>query len=243
MSFALPNALLRNFILAVGICATFTAHAAQSTVTTANPMLLTARWELVKWPGHSTLQGMHGQPVTIDFDNTTQPPTISGFSGCNRFSGSYASAKPEQLTLSQLSTTRMTCPKPFMQTETEFLEALRTINQYNVSGTILQLKIAKGQTLSFYPREKANATAKIKYIYVAPHEAQCIGVGPTTCLLVRENETKPWEYWYTGIEGFDFIPGIAYRLRIVEETLANPPADGSSVRWTLNQVLEARHAN
>ncbi|RBH43745.1 hypothetical protein C3F00_038780, partial [Pseudomonas sp. MWU13-2860] len=38
--------------------------------------------------------------------------------------------------------------------------------------------------------------------------------------------------------GFKPEPGIAYRLRLKEFKVANPPADASSIRWVLDMVVE-----
>ncbi len=61
-----------------------------------------------------------------------------------------------------------------------------------------------------------------------------------TCLQIRDKPGERWQLHYGGIEGFRPQPGIEYRLRIIEEKIANPPADASSIRWTLDQVVEQR---
>ena len=72
-----------------------------------------------------------------------------------------------------------------------------------------------------------------KTIYVGPRQVDCVGVAPQKCLLVKENPDDDWTMHYDRIEGFDFEPGYEYELRIVEEKVENPPADASSIRWTL----------
>lgn len=76
-----------------------------------------------------------------------------------------------------------------------------------------------------------------KTVFVASDTMPCHGVGPMRCLQVREDPSKPWQLWYAGIEGFDQAPGTAYRLSIIEQPVANPPMDGSSIRWVLERVL------
>lgn len=71
-------------------------------------------------------------------------------------------------------------------------------------------------------------------------DGQLSRVAPMTCLQVREKESDPWQLHYFGIAGFEPQPGIEYRLRIIEEKVKNPPADASSIRWTLDQVVEQR---
>lgn len=76
-----------------------------------------------------------------------------------------------------------------------------------------------------------------KTLFVAPERKPCTGVGPMQCLQVRESVDRPWQYFYSEIEGFTHEPGYAYELRVREEKVANPPADGSSLRWQLLEVV------
>ena len=80
-------------------------------------------------------------------------------------------------------------------------------------------------------------TAVVKTLQVAPSRAVCTGVGPQLCLQVRETASAPWTNLYGEIVGFDYAPGFLYEIRIKEEFVANPPADGSSIRRTLIAVL------
>lgn len=76
-----------------------------------------------------------------------------------------------------------------------------------------------------------------KTFFVAAERKPCTGVGPMECLQVREAADRPWQYFYSEIQGFTFEPGFHYELRVREENVANPPADGSSMRWTLVRVV------
>ena len=76
-----------------------------------------------------------------------------------------------------------------------------------------------------------------KTIYVGPYLVDCEGVAPQTCMLVKENLDDDWTYFYDQIEGFDYEPGFEYELRINEEKVENPPADASSIRWVLVEVV------
>ena len=48
-------------------------------------------------------------------------------------------------------------------------------------------------------------------------------------------------YWFSlplnGIEGFNFEAGYEYRLKVKKTHLSNPPADGSSIIYTLLEIL------
>lgn len=75
-------------------------------------------------------------------------------------------------------------------------------------------------------------------ILVAHFLSPCVGVGPQQCLNVRESAEAAWTLWYDPIEGFEHEAGYEYRLMISETKVENPPADASSIRWTLIEVLE-----
>lgn len=70
-------------------------------------------------------------------------------------------------------------------------------------------------------------------ITVASQQADCMGVGPQKCLLIKHADSNGWEFWYSGIEGFNYEPGYEYVLEIRSESVDNPAADQSSVRYVL----------
>lgn len=73
----------------------------------------------------------------------------------------------------------------------------------------------------------------VKTIYVNSKMVDCTGVAPMRCLQYRETPDGDWKNWYSGIEGFNFEDGYFYTLEVKETKIANPPADGSSIKWTL----------
>ncbi len=84
----------------------------------------------------------------------------------------------------------------------------------------------------------------IKNIYwVDSAKVDCVGVAPMTCLEIQRGETiikNNWKLFYSIIEGFDYQPGFIYKLNIKEEHIVNVPADASSIKYTLIEVLEKK---
>lgn len=78
---------------------------------------------------------------------------------------------------------------------------------------------------------------KDEIMFVAPELADCTGVGPMRCLQIAERAEGPWSFWYSGIEGFEHQPGFLYELSVRREVIANPPADGASLRLILVKQL------
>lgn len=107
-------------------------------------------------------------------------------------------------------------------------------------AVLLLLGCQPTNTLVPAPTPATNATAPLKHVVieVAPVQVDCVGVAPMKCLQYREKGTTDWLNYYGAIEGFEFQEGYRYTLRIAEYAVENPPADASSLRWVLEQVLE-----
>ena len=77
------------------------------------------------------------------------------------------------------------------------------------------------------------STGDEKTFIVGPQTADCTGVAPMKCLQVKEKASENWTNFYTNIEGFTYEPGYEYVLKVKTEKIANPPADASSIKYTL----------
>lgn len=82
------------------------------------------------------------------------------------------------------------------------------------------------------------STATDREIWVAHFTTPCEGVGSRECLNVREAGDTEWKPWYGSIDGFQYEPGVEYHMMVSETTVEDPPADASSIRWTLIEVLD-----
>ena len=78
-----------------------------------------------------------------------------------------------------------------------------------------------------------------KEVFVAHFVSDCMGVGPQKCLNVRESVEDDWTLRYDPIQGFEHEAGYDYRLIINETTISDPPADASSIRWTIAPHCES----
>jgi heat shock protein HslJ len=80
-------------------------------------------------------------------------------------------------------------------------------------------------------------SANQKILEVAPNLADCVGVGQTQCLQVRESGGN-WQIFFGSIEGFSYKPDYSYKLLVNVSKLENPPSDGSSLKYTLVRLLD-----
>lgn len=74
-------------------------------------------------------------------------------------------------------------------------------------------------------------------LFVAAQTAPCVGVGPQTCLVVRQDPREDWTFFYDAIDGFTHEAGYAYTLSVLRREVRNPPADGSGAEYRLLGVL------
>jgi heat shock protein HslJ len=74
--------------------------------------------------------------LTLEFNDSTQ--MVTGFSGCNRFSGSYK-LEGNSITFSPLASTRMACMDNVSSVETSMLEALSKANIISLNNQSLTL--------------------------------------------------------------------------------------------------------
>lgn len=81
-----------------------------------------------------------------------------------------------------------------------------------------------------------------KIFFVADATVMCTGVGLQKCLQIKENENDDWANFYDPIEGFDYEEGYSYKLQVEVLDIENPPADASSKKYVLVEVLEKTKA-
>lgn len=79
-------------------------------------------------------------------------------------------------------------------------------------------------------------------IYVSSETGESYGCNstPEECMLVKfENSNGEWEHLgLYRIEGFTYVKGHEYELRVKMTTLANPPADGYSHKYLLVKIVQ-----
>lgn len=68
---------------------------------------------------------------------------------------------------------------------------------------------------------------------IASAQADCVGVGPQKCLLIKPEGQQKWEFHYGTIEGFNYEPGYEYVIEVRKEEVPNPAADQASFKYVL----------
>lgn len=78
-----------------------------------------------------------------------------------------------------------------------------------------------------------SGSGKTEKMTIASEQGDCVGVAPMKCLLVKKEGQADWEFFYNGIEGFNYVPGYEYVLEVRTEKVENPAADQSSLKYVL----------
>ncbi|WP_153102202.1 META domain-containing protein [Paraburkholderia hayleyella] len=128
----------------------------------ATQLLDNTRWELTRWlEADGSLRevphGDNGEPVTLALSVAEGQRRVSGFSGCNRYMGTYT-LKDGKLSFGPLAGTRMACSgTPGSRLEGPYLDALAHIARTGVQmrePQQLQLILENGATLTFTRHEQ-----------------------------------------------------------------------------------------
>lgn len=119
-------------------------------VAAAASTLADVHWKLQTLGTQPALDGARGKPLDIQFN--AESMQVSGFSGCNRFTGSYQRDAPRMdgspLKIGPLASTRMACATGAEQ-EQDYLEALQATDNFRLEDGTLLLR-AGNQTLATF---------------------------------------------------------------------------------------------
>jgi len=109
-------------------------------VDAGQPLLEGTRWVLQTLGGEPAGPGAGGNPVDIEF--VAEGMRAAGFSGCNRYTGTYlregSSQHGSPLQLGPMAATRKACPEG-MELEQTYLSMLDTVDAFRLDGETLSL--------------------------------------------------------------------------------------------------------
>lgn len=82
------------------------------------------------------------------------------------------------------------------------------------------------------------ACKETKVVELKSALVDCEGVSKQKCLQYKEKGDDEWKLFYGEIEGFTYEEGYHYELEVDIEKVDNPPADGSSLKYTLKKLIK-----
>ncbi len=80
-------------------------------------------------------------------------------------------------------------------------------------------------------------TKESEVFYINDQLVDCVGVAPMKCMQVKSSPTGSWQFFYGHIDGFDYEEGYEYTISVLKTNISQPPADGSSVKYSLIKII------
>ena len=218
----------------------------------ASDILVQTNWDLARWtlPGGALRPVPHPssstRPITAAFIHDQGSPRMMGFSGCNTYNAPYTIANGQLIVRADPVSTRMACAPQTMALEHDFLASLTRITASSFDNANnpqrMTWKLSTGDTLDFGRRADPVAGGQrgpTKLVYVNAERVPCdMAGGRGMCYQVRDSASQPWQAWPGEITGFNFQPGVRYRLRVVEINDPNATLGAAPLRWVLDAVVE-----
>ena len=189
------------------------------------------------------------RPIQLDFTDGR----VGVSNACNHMAGSFT-LTGDAIRVGDVMATEMACEEPLMHAESAMGSVLRGGGTLRFEGEQLVWMTPGSDTLRF----RGEPTADTRYggpgeqvfFEVAAQRTACSHpeMPDYRCLSVRElhydeswivASRGEWQPLYQEIEGFTHSPGTRTVLRLRRYTIANPPADGSSVAYVLDVVIES----
>jgi heat shock protein HslJ len=214
------------------ISALFFAAAAAKPQSSDASILEHTKWKLVEMNGSRP-----ALPDEVAFTITFEGNSYL-LSGCNLVSGRLRIERERLVFVGPARSTKKACAGGVEAPDAAFVRLTSANPTYRIDQDRLILVSQSGTRWVMAKEPLASKNAKTKFIYVAAAKRDCVGMFPTKCLQIRESKAEPWTLLYWGIEGFEYVPGIEYRLRIKEDQVPRPVPDQASVVWYLDAVIE-----
>ncbi|MFT4066034.1 DUF4377 domain-containing protein [Paraburkholderia sp.] len=195
------------------------------------------------------------QPVQLDFG----ADRLNVVNSCNNMGAGY-SVRKGRLQIGPMMSTMMACHDPALSALDDAIsQRLRGSVGVNLlsrdNAPRLQLVTDSGDTLSFTgvptAETRYGGPGERAFLEVAAQTVPCNHplIPGKQCLLVRERHFDEqglpsgtpgeWQPLNQDIEGYTHTPGIRNVLRVKRFNISNPPADGPSVAYVLDLVVES----
>ena len=83
-----------------------------------------------------------------------------------------------------------------------------------------------------------SAGGDVTRMWIEPDLVECEGVAPMECMQVAYSEDGETQLFYDSIAGFDYQEGTSYVIDVQVTEVDDPPADASSLSYTLVEIVE-----
>lgn len=82
----------------------------------------------------------------------------------------------------------------------------------------------------------------IEILIIGPYITTCVGAFEQDCYLEFNEERQQWHFFYESIQGFDFVPGYIYTLKVRLEERPIGIQDVGRYAYLLVEILSKEEA-
>lgn len=136
--------IIAVLILPMAACEPVTIEIPVTGGNTSATSLVNTSWRLVSFgqPGSET-QTIEGEELILQFEDGNE---ASGSGGCNMFGAQYKVASGNRLSIKDVVSTMMACSdEALSEQETQYFDALRSAESFEMAGDILTIHYGDGQ--------------------------------------------------------------------------------------------------
>ncbi|MCG9130996.1 DUF4377 domain-containing protein [Candidatus Poribacteria bacterium] len=83
----------------------------------------------------------------------------------------------------------------------------------------------------------------IETLIIGPYKTTCVGAFEQECYLEFNEENQRWEFFYEGIEGFEFEPGFIWTLKVSLHEREEGIQDVGRYAYRLVAVIDKEEAS
>jgi heat shock protein HslJ len=150
--------LLALLLMYTGVQATAAGPSEKLYDTTLINLKICKRWKLVELNGQR-LSDMANPPVKVPYMELDSKRRIAGYSGCNRFFGTYELNPNDRVSFSAMGMTRMACAQE-NNVEADLMQVLSSADSFVLVRDTLVLNRARMAPLARFVRMKSNPDKK-----------------------------------------------------------------------------------
>ncbi|MFC4689916.1 META domain-containing protein [Dokdonia genika] len=172
-------------------------------------------WQLIRLDGKTIDQSQMDRKIRFQLNPIDK--TISGFSGCNTFNGSYTSEEGNRISFTQLASTKMACRDNAVN-ENNVLKVFNLADNLTIQGDNLMIKKGRRAPLAIFKKVTIENQITEKYWKLKTLEGENVTMADNQereIYFMLKNDGR-----VTGFAGCNTING-AYSLQ-----------DGNRIRFT-----------
>lgn len=112
-----------------------------------------------------------------------------------------------------------------------------------LSITLLLLTFTVGCEREVTTNGNGPTNKNTEILIIGPYRTECPSFSGSDCYLEFNEESQEWHFFYESVQGFDFVPGYIYRLKVRLVERPEGIQDVGKYEYHLIEVLSKEEAS